>query len=271
MLDRDFRFNLEMAETIGLSGAVLLEYLKGSGTKNSKIEDLLSTLSFWDENELMGVLIDLNVRGLIDLDTNKKMVSLAGAGKKTKLTTPKKIQKNNIQKNWVPSEDVLEILVRSGMEESFINNLIPEFVIYWSERPDVLISYNSKFIEHARLKWAQHNAEVETKRAPTTIDSDWNPSEDCLDIIKMTGIDLAFVEQHLPEFILYWKEDGRAFTSWDIKFLDFIKRKWNFNVEESSNGHKEEFDFYDPYKETVGSPEKSNSETLANLRDKYKI
>jgi hypothetical protein len=83
-LDRDFRFNLEMAETIGLSGAVLLEYLKSSGTKNSKIEDLLSTLSFWDENELMGVLIDLNVRGLIDLDTNKKMVSLAGAVKKTK-------------------------------------------------------------------------------------------------------------------------------------------------------------------------------------------
>ena len=99
MLDRDFRFNLEMAETIGLSGAVLLEYLKSSGTKNSKIEDLLSTLSFWDENELMGVLIDLNVRGLIDLDTNKKMVSLAGAGKKTKLTTPKKIQKTNIQKS----------------------------------------------------------------------------------------------------------------------------------------------------------------------------
>ena len=94
MLDRDFRFNLEMAETIGLGGAVLLEYLKSSGTKNSKIEDLLSTLSFWDENELMGVLIDLNVRGLIDLDTNKKMVSLAGAGKKNKINDSKKNTKN---------------------------------------------------------------------------------------------------------------------------------------------------------------------------------
>ena len=45
----------------------------------------------------------------------------------------------------------------------------------------------------------------------------------------------------------------------------------NFNVEDSSNGHKEEFDFFDPYKETVGSPDKSNSDTLANLREKYKI
>ena len=270
-MDKDFRFSLEMAETLGLNGAVLLEYLKVSDTKNTKIEQLLNDLSFWDENELMAVLIDLNVRGLIELDTNKKVVAIAGSGKKSKLATPKKIQRTNMQNNWEPSDDVLEILIRSGMEESFINNLIPEFVIYWSERPDVLISYNSKFIEHARLKWAQHNAEVETKRAPTTITSDWNPSDDCLDIVKMTGIDKAFVDQYLPEFILYWKEDGRAFTSWDIKFLDYIKKKWNFNVEESSNGHKQEFDFYDPSKETVGSPEKSNSETLSNLRDKYKI
>lgn len=270
-MDKNFRFSLEMAETLGLSGAVLLEYLKSSDKKKLKIEELLSNLSFWDENELMAVLIDLNVRGLINLDTDKKVVSVAVVSKKSKLATPKKIQRTNIQKNWEPSDDVLEILVRSGMEESFIKNLIQEFVIYWSERPDVLISYNSKFIEHARLKWAQHNAEIDTKRAPTTIASDWKPSEDCFDIIKMTGIDIAFVEQYLPEFILYWKEDGRAFTSWDVKFLDFIKRKWNFNVEESSNGHKEEFDFYDPYKETVGSPEKSNSETLSNLRDKYKI
>lgn len=270
-MDKNFRFSLEMAETLGLSGAVLLEYLKSSDKKKLKIEELLSNLSFWDENELMAVLIDLNVRGLINLDTDKKVAGIADAEKKSKLATPKKVQRTNIQKNWEPSDDVIEILVRSGMEESFIKNLIQEFVIYWSERPDVLISYNSKFIEHARLKWAQHNAEIDTKRAPTTIASDWSPSDDCFDIIKMTGIDIAFVEQYLPEFILYWKEDGRAFTSWDIKFLDFIKRKWNFNVEESSNGHKEEFDFYDPYKETVGSPEKSNSETLSNLRNKYKI
>ena len=87
----------------------------------------------------------------------------------------------------------------------------------------------------------------------------------------MTGIDLDFAEKYLPGFILYWKEDGRAFTSWDIKFLDFIKKKWNFNVEDSSNGHKEEFDFFDPYAETVESQNKSNSDTLTNLREKYKI
>ena len=267
----EFKFKREIAETLGLNTAVLLEYITNSELQKCKIEFLLKELSFWDENELMSLLIDLNVRGLVDLDTEKKLVSITKGQPKTKLQTPKKIKRSNIASDWSPTDDVLEILVRSGMEESFIKELIPEFVIYWSERPDVLISYNSKFIEHARLKWAQFNAEVDTKKSPTVIDNSWTPSDDCMDIIKMTGIDIEFAEKYLPEFILYWKEDGRAFTSWDIKFLDFIKKKWNFNVEDSSNGHKEEFDFFDPYKETVGSPDKSNSDTLANLREKYKI
>ena len=84
----------------------------------------------------------------------------------------------------------------------------------------------------------------------------------------MTGIDKSFSDKYLPEFILYWKDDGRAFVSWDIKFLDFIKKKWNFHIEDSSNGHREEFDFYDPTKETV---EKTKSKTLSDLREKYKI
>ena len=267
----EFRFKQEVAESLGLNNAVLLEYIRNSGLQKCKIEFLLNELSFWDENQLMNSLIDLNVRGLIELDTEKRFVSLINGQPKTKLQTPRKTKRSNMASDWHPSDEVLEILVRSGMEEVFIRDLVPEFVIYWKERPDVLISYNSKFIEHARLKWAQHNAEVDTKKTPTVIDNFWKPSEDCLDIVKMTGIEIDFANKYLPEFILYWKEDGRAFTSWDIKFLDFIKKKWNFNVEDSSNGHKEEFDFFDPYKETVGSPDKSNSDTLANLREKYKI
>lgn len=267
----EFKFKREVAETLGLNNAILLEYITNADSQKCQLESLLKELNFWDENEIMSLLIDLNVKGLVELDTVKKTVSLNKGQPKTKLQTPKKIKRSNMASDWSPSDEVFEILVRSGMEESFIKELIPEFVIYWTERPDVLISYNSKFIEYARLKWAQFNAEVDTKKSPVVIDSAWKPSDDCMDIIKMTGIEMGFAEKYLPEFILYWKEDGRAFTSWDIKFLDFIKKKWNFNIEDSSNGHKEEFDFFDPYKETVGSPDKRNSDTLNSLREKYKI
>ena len=125
----EFKFKREIAETLGLNTAVLLEYITNSELQKCKIEFLLKELSFWDENELMSLLIDLNVRGLVDLDTEKKIVSLTKGQPKTKLQTPRKIKRSNIASDWSPTDDVLEILVRSGMEESFIKELIPEFVI----------------------------------------------------------------------------------------------------------------------------------------------
>ena len=125
--------------------------------------------------------------------------------------TYKKSQK--IESNWVPSEDVIEVLSRSGIDLAFIDGLVKEFIIYWKDRPSALISFNSKFVEYARIKWAQQNAESDTKTLPSIIKKDWNPSSDCFDIIKMTGISHEFAEKLLPEFILYWKNDGRAFIS----------------------------------------------------------
>ena len=91
----EFKFKREIAETLGLNTAVLLEYITNSELQKCKIEFLLKELSFWDENELMSLLIDLNVRGLIDLDTEKKLVSLTKGQPKTKLQTPKKIKRKS--------------------------------------------------------------------------------------------------------------------------------------------------------------------------------
>ena len=72
----EFKFKREIAETLGLNNAVLLEYITNSNLQKFKIESLLKELNFWDENELMSLLIDLNVRGLIELDTEKKLVQI---------------------------------------------------------------------------------------------------------------------------------------------------------------------------------------------------
>ena len=167
--------------------------------------------------------------------------------------------------------DVYEILKRSGIEEVFIDDLVDEFIVYWKDRPSALISFNSKFIEYVRIKWAQHTAEIDTKTSPTVIDNSWKPSSDCFDIIKMTGISKEFAEKLLPEFILYWKNDGRAFISWDIKFLDFIKNKWNFETEASSNGSVQKFDFYNPYEDDTQVKKTKDIAKLKELRNKYKI
>ena len=55
----ELKFKRELGETLGLNNAVLLEYITNSNLQKFKIESLLKELNFWDENELMSLLIDL--------------------------------------------------------------------------------------------------------------------------------------------------------------------------------------------------------------------
>ena len=52
----EFKFKREIAETLGLNNAVLLEYITNSDLQKFKIESLLKELNFWDENELMNLI-----------------------------------------------------------------------------------------------------------------------------------------------------------------------------------------------------------------------
>ena len=59
---------------------------------------------------------------------------------------------------WLPSADALEILGNVGISHSFIEDAIPEFVLYWRERGVVHGAWNTKFIEHIRRQWAKYMA-----------------------------------------------------------------------------------------------------------------
>ena len=39
-----------------------------------------------------------------------------------------------IQKNWKPSIEALKILKHAEIDEKFIIDALPEFILYWSER-----------------------------------------------------------------------------------------------------------------------------------------
>ena len=86
----------------------------------------------------------------------------------------------------------------------------------------------------------------------------------------MAGIDNNFIEESLPEFKLYWKEDGRASVSWDSKFINFIKKRASFFEDTSSNQNKITFNWYNPY-EDEKDKNKSTNKTVEDLRKKHKI
>ena len=133
---------------------------------------------------------------------------------------------NALDRNWQPSVDALQILERGGVSRGFIEDAIPEFVLYWRERGEGSGTWNSKFIAHIRRQWARYANALEHDQEPRPLATNWQPSEDVYDILRMANIDLQFARDVLPEFILFWRDAGTAQRSWNTKFLQHVKYQW---------------------------------------------
>ncbi|MEH6570497.1 MAG: DnaT-like ssDNA-binding domain-containing protein [Halioglobus sp.] len=127
---------------------------------------------------------------------------------------------------WRPSADAREILDRSEIDQDFINQAIPEFILYWRERGAAPKELNSKFIQHIRIQWVKFNSAMEHSTEPKRINDQWFPSEDVFDILTLSHIDADFARTLLPEFIVYWKDSNQAQTSWNTKYIQHVKYHW---------------------------------------------
>ena len=43
---------------------------------------------------------------------------------------------SEMTEQWQPDIDAIEILLRAGVDKNFIEDAVPEFVLYWRERGD---------------------------------------------------------------------------------------------------------------------------------------
>lgn len=141
---------------------------------------------------------------------------------------------------WWPSEEAIQILVNAGVNRAFIEDAVPEFVLYWRERGTPHAAWNSRFIEHIRRQWARYSSAVENDGLPRPIPENWQPSPEVFDILRLAEIDEDYARSKLPEFVLYWRDTQQAHASWNTKFLQFIKYSWARHLDEArvrESGH----------------------------------
>ncbi len=145
-------------------------------------------------------------------------------------------QNSPIHDNWWPSVDALEVLtVHASIPKEFVEDAVPEFILYWKERGDALKTWNSKFIQHVRIQWKKYTSALENSTDPKPIAAQWQPSEDVYDVLRLANIDLQFAHGLIPEFVLYWRDSGQVHTSWNTRFLQHAKREWAKRHSLSSN------------------------------------
>ena len=141
-----------------------------------------------------------------------------------------------MHRGWRPSQDATEILrIQTGVSPSFIEDAIPEFILFWSEKGEKSNTWNARFITHVKRQWACFQHAVENDSDPRPLPEDWQPSADCWDVLRLARIDDAFAHQQLPEFILYWRDRNEARASWNTTFLQFIKRQWQIQHDASTS------------------------------------
>ena len=140
-----------------------------------------------------------------------------------------------IDKNWQPSEDARSILKGLEIGDSFIESLLPEFILFWKEKRIKSNSWNSTFLNHAKKQWARKNFKLDSDKEDQPMSKDWLPSEDCIKVLEVTNIPVDFIELKIPEFRLYWIDSGEISSNWNNKFINFIKNSWEKDSKKSSN------------------------------------
>lgn len=137
---------------------------------------------------------------------------------------------------WRPSHDALEVLVKhAGINQQFVEDAIPEFILYWQERGESSRTWNSKFIQHVRRQWNRYTATVENDTVPKPIPADWRPGDDVYDVLRLANIDVAFAESLIKEFVIFWRDSKQVQSSWNTKFLQHVKYHWARNHSLSAN------------------------------------
>lgn len=165
---------------------------------------------------------------------------------------------------WRPSEDAIGILEISGINSSFIEDAIPEFVLYWRERGMVNGAWNTKFIEHIRRQWAKFSASFGYDDTPRAIPASWQPSNDCFEILQLAEIDEEYAKGKIPEFVMYWKDSQQVKSSWNTVFLQFIKQDWARQLKQTESAEVG----YAENQSLVGSSQQRVKEKFKRIADR---
>ena len=165
---------------------------------------------------------------------------------------------------WRPSEDAIGILEISSINSSFIEDAIPEFVLYWRERGMVNGAWNTKFIEHIRRQWAKFSASFGYDDTPRAIQASWQPSNDCFEILQLAEINEEYARGKIPEFVMYWKDSQQVKASWNTVFLQFIKQDWARQLKQTENADLS----YAENQSLVGSSQQRVKERFQRIADR---
>ncbi len=263
--DKPLVFSPHIAATLGLEEAILLQTLKETLVYRESVKRgeliwaeipgprLLALLPFWDSKDIWRITSNLLGQGVLLTDNppfdghiafrfafneptasgtlQAAQVDPIPTSSMPVAPTPATTSRthrgiNLISARWEPDGEILGQLAQYGIPQQFALDQVGEFVTYWGERAESRHSWGSKFIKQVLKLWREREAQQARLDQEVTIDSYWRPSPEALEILIRADINGNFIEDAIPEFILYWRDRGTRSSTWNTQFVQHIRRQW---------------------------------------------
>lgn len=230
--DRQLTFSPDLAATIGLEEAILLQGLgnvsagKDVVGQRVRLSDLQSIFPFWQPAQIHDLLLRLADLGIIGIqetgDSNALHITTAGTNSSPPPAS--RPQAQQVPDGWQPPEAVLQMLqLNHGIDRQFALAQLSQFA---GTRAGA--ETDNRYRQHVLSAWRrnqQQHAAFEIK-TPPPFDQHWAPSQDAVDIMAAGGIDDEFIDSVKPEFILYWRERGGPPREVNSKFIGWVRQRW---------------------------------------------
>jgi len=230
MSDYKISFSKEIANTIGLEEAIILEYIKKNETSavGISITEITSDIKFWSHQTIEEVLGNLIKTGLIIEATIEN--ELYFSSKK-----PNQNKNSLPESKWKPNKEILDQINEYGIPEGFAQLQIDDFKQLNLEKSDKELNWGVKFLRFVIKKWRYKEVEDNKRKKTKPMHKDWSPDADARSILLRAGIDENFINKEIPEFILYWSERREESDIWNSKFIAHIRRQWGRFKDVSEN------------------------------------
>ena len=222
MSEKKYTFSREIAESLGITEAIILEFFQNN-PKNFSLDTLKNEFRFLDVLQIENSYKKLNNLGLFKI-----------------IPTEDSSSESDETMNFYPSDDLVKQACNLGIEEDFLGDQLPSFNLFWKGKDLKPHLKESKFLQYALKNWREKEKIEYQESKKVLIDSNWRPSEDAISILKSLDINDSFFESLLPEFILFWKEKRIKSNSWNSTFLNHVKKQWakkSFKLDSGKENH----------------------------------
>ena len=229
--DRQLTFSPDLAATIGLEEAILLQGL-GNVSADKEVlaqrillSDLQRMFPFWQPTKIQQLLLRLADLGIIGIQEtgDSDALNITTAGTHPPPAAPRRPGAQPVPNQWQPPEAVLQLLqLNHGIDRQFALAELQQFTATGAG-PET----DNRYRQHVLSAWrrSQQHAAFEIK-TPPPFDQHWAPSQDALDIMAASGVDAEFIDSVRPEFILYWRERGGPPREVNSKFIGWVRQRW---------------------------------------------